>query len=488
MSDQAMRFRLGLFVLAALILLGVLITMFGGLPTLLTRYHQFVVTFANAPGLSPGTPVRRSGIRIGRVRTVDLDSATGKVNAHIQLESKYPIYRDDQPTLVNGLLGGDSTIDLVPASSRSGRAAAERVALKEGAHLDGVAQGDVGGLVSQASGLMSPAQDALTDLRKSLRALDKIGPLVEETLREYRDLARATRAMVPQWHGVGQAARRTVPEWEGVGKAAREALPEWRQVAKSVQQLLPEIQELAKQIRLVLPDFVKESHQTVTEFRRTGAEIQLAVQSWGKLGERLAVLEQTNEQKLEHALDYFNKTLAGVSGVFTEENQNNITVALRNLRAGSDQLASIGKNADGLLYEGRQTIRRMNDSMTKADEVLNSVQDTFKPLPERTRTIMKNLDESTDKLNKLLTEVRDLLAQDGSLRRFMTDPSLYNHLNDAACMVSRSLPRMELILRDVQVFTDKIARHPESIGLGGVIHPSAGLKEGPSASFGRTHD
>jgi ABC-type transporter Mla subunit MlaD len=480
MSDQAMRFRLGIFVVAALVLLGALISLFGGLPTLLTRYRRFVVTFANAPNVSAGTPVRRSGIRVGQVRSVDLDSATGKVNVHIQVEAQFPVFANDQPTLVNGLLGGDCTIDFVPPADP----AAERVPLKEEAQLDGVAHGDIGALVSHASGLMAPAQDIVNDLRKSVRTLDKIGPLVEETLREYRELAKATRAMVPQWHGVGQAARGMVPEWEGVARAARDAIPEWRQVGKSVQQLLPEIQELAKQIRGVLPDFVKESHLAVSEFRRTGSEIQVAVQNWGKLGERLAVLEQTNEQKLEHTLDYFNRALAGVSNVLNEENQNNIAVALRNIRAGSTSFESISKNADGLLAESRLTMRRVNDSMNKADRVLDDVQETFKPLPERTRIIMKNLDESTEKLNKLLTEVRELLAADGSFRRFLIDPSLYNNLNDAACTANKLMPRMDRILRDVEVFTDKIARHPEALGLSGVIRPSAGLKEGPSTNFG----
>jgi hypothetical protein len=40
---------------------------------------------------------------------------------------------------------------------------------------------------------------------------------------------------------------------------------------------------------------------------------------------------------------------------------------------------------------------------------------------------------------------------------------------------------MDQVLRDLSVFADKVARHPEALGLGGVFRPSSGLKGSPSA-------
>ena len=61
---------------------------------------------------------------------------------------------------------------------------------------------------------------------------------------------------------------------------------------------------------------------------------------------------------------------------------------------------------------------------------------------------------------------------------------MYNNLNQAACMITNVVPRLDRILRDVEVFADKIARHPETIGVRGAISPSAGLKESPTAPQG----
>jgi phospholipid/cholesterol/gamma-HCH transport system substrate-binding protein len=47
-------------------------------------------------------------------------------------------------------------------------------------------------------------------------------------------------------------------------------------------------------------------------------------------------------------------------------------------------------------------------------------------------------------------------------------------------MITRIIPRLDRILRDMEIFADKVARHPESLGLGGVIRPGSGLKDAPT--------
>jgi ABC-type transporter Mla subunit MlaD len=442
MNPQALRFHLGLFVLAALILLAVLIVLFGGFPDLFTSYHHYTVRFDSASGVAPGTPVRRSGVRIGQVQRVELDNETAKVLVRILVERKYTVRPSDQAVLVHGLLGGDTAINFV-ARKGNGQAAGQGP-LAEGETIDGVTQADMASLVNQASGLMPPAQDTLQEIRRAAQTLDRMAPLMEDTLREYRGVARATR------------------------------------------NLLPELQELTRESRRALP-----------ELRRTAEEAQVTAQNWGKLGERLNVLLQTNEDKLEKVVDNLNRTLAGTANVFTEENQRNLNrtltglanvlgednqrnlaATLQNVRAGSEPLESVTKNSDQLIKESRQTLRR-------ADDVLADLQQATKPLPDRSQRILRNLDEGTDRFNKLLGDLRELLRAaatgDSTLCRFLLDPSLYKHCDEAACLVNRVLPQLDQILRDVKVFTDKIARHPESLGLGGMVRPSAGLKEGPSS-------
>src|SRR5262249_50800538 len=102
-------------------------------------------------------------------------------------------------------------------------------------------------------------------------------------------------------------------------------------------------------------------------------------------------------------------------------------------------------------------------------------------------SILKNVDESTDNLNRALRDVRELLQaiarSDGTVQKLLSDPSLYNNLNDTALMAAKIMPRLDRVLRDVETFADKLARHPELIGIGGAIRPSSGLKESPTHPY-----
>ena len=119
MNEQAMKFRFGIFVLATLILLGVLVMLFGGVPRYFTPAETYTIILDNALGVTPGTPVRRSGVKIGEVRAVELDNETGKVTVPILVQHGFTIRKSDRPTVVRGLLGGDVSIDFLPAG-RSG--------------------------------------------------------------------------------------------------------------------------------------------------------------------------------------------------------------------------------------------------------------------------------------------------------------------------------------------------------------------------------
>jgi phospholipid/cholesterol/gamma-HCH transport system substrate-binding protein len=413
MNEQTLRFRVGVFVLAGFILLAVLITLFGGFPTFFSRHDTYTVIFNDAPGVARGTPVRRSGVRIGEVQRVDLDDATGKVRVTIVVERSHPIYESDQVVLVHGLLSGDTSIDFVPQRA-NGEASEEEQAQPPGAPPDqkrvppgsvlkGTSQPDVARLVNQAAAMTPAAEEALKQIRTTLQRFDKMAPLMEDTLREYRELARLSRETVPQ-------------------------------------------------------------------LRRTNDEAQAAIRNWGDLGERVNVLLRTNQDQLTRALD-------------------DLAVVLRNARAASGNFESLAKNSDEFLKQGRKTLERFNDTLTETDKVLTNVERATKPLAERGESITKNLEESVVNLNKTLVEARDLLRsankEDGSLRKFLEDPGLYNNLSDTVCGINRLLPRVDRILQDVEVFADKIARHPESLGLGGVVSPGSGIKNAPSGGWPR---
>src|SRR5262249_27202314 len=86
-----------------------------GVPTALKPQDRYYIVFEHAPGVAPGTPVRRSGVRIGQVQRLDLDDATGQVRVTIAIERPHKLYQGDRPVLVSGALSGDTSIDFIAA-------------------------------------------------------------------------------------------------------------------------------------------------------------------------------------------------------------------------------------------------------------------------------------------------------------------------------------------------------------------------------------
>ena len=75
--------------------------------------------------------------------------------------------------------------------------------------------------------------------------------------------------------------------------------------------------------------------------------------------------------------------------------------------------------------------------------------------------------------------IRAIGKAEGTFQKFISDPSLYNNLNSVTCSMAKLMPEFEQILKDVGVFADKIARHPESLGIRVQFNRAAGSRNHP---------
>ncbi len=119
MNERDMQFRIGLFVIAAGLVLTMLIVWFGESPSLF-RDHAFVkIRYSEAPGVAEGITVRKSGIRIGEVLSINFDDRPNVpegVIVVLSLERKYKVKKDSVARISRSLIG-DVGIDLLPGTS-----------------------------------------------------------------------------------------------------------------------------------------------------------------------------------------------------------------------------------------------------------------------------------------------------------------------------------------------------------------------------------
>lgn len=116
MDERVVQFRVGVMVLATIIIAGILVLLFGNVPTLMRGSYAVKIHFAEAPGVAQDTPIRKSGILIGRVSKVEFDPKGGVI-VTAQINSDVQLRKTEVPRLSNSLLG-DAELQFVQGPNK----------------------------------------------------------------------------------------------------------------------------------------------------------------------------------------------------------------------------------------------------------------------------------------------------------------------------------------------------------------------------------
>ena len=355
MNDRTVQFRVGVMVLATAIIAGILIVLFGDLPSLVQGNYPIRMRFLDARGVSTGTPVRKNGILVGRVTDVTLDERGG-VMVMADIDSHVPLYRDEQPRISGSLLG-DAEISLVP-----GRVVPPRTRLQPDDVLEGIVVRDP---IEAFSTLEPKLSTALDSLVAASETVSKLAVTIDKTL-------------------------------------------------------LGDDDRFDKLIG-----------------------------------------------KTEKALDDFRLAMTGVNDVIGDE------TARRRMKE------SIGMLPD-VLGDLRTAVKGIGATVDSADRNLRNLEGLTRPLGERGEQIVTRLDSTIGRLDEVLLQasgfVKSLNESEGTLGRLVRDPKLYEELSATVSNVNRISRELRPIINDVRVFSDKIARHPEALGVRGALDRRPGLK------------
>lgn len=374
MDERTMRFRVGVMVLGAMIVTAILLVMFGKLPNLIPGIKPYTVYihFKGAAGVSKGTPIRKSGILIGRVADVQLTDGDLKVVVTAEIQPDKHIYWSERCTITRDLLGDTALTFAAPA-----RGGGPKEPIEPNANIDGEISDDPTGLMSALNGPIKTIEDtgsALTDASKKLGAAAE---RVEDILND--------------------------------------------QTKSDVQSILRDAAKSMKDVQKILGE----------EENRT------------KLAEAMSKLPQT--------IDNMNRTFAA-----TEETLGQFTK-----RTGKDNKTPIERMV-GTIEMTERTLRKFSES-----------DDPDKAPPiEQIAAAMDNIGEITSLMRTIMSRIEQ---GDGSLGALLNDRQLYNRLNKAAGNIEDVSRKLEPIVDDVRIITDKMARHPGGI-IRDAVKPGVGIK------------
>jgi len=365
LREQQLQFRVGMFVIIAVIAAGVMVFQFGKMKSYWQPRYALAIHFDTAPGVYPSTPVRRNGISIGNVTEIRFDDERGGVVVVVEIRDEVRLRQDVKPRLVRTLLG-DSSIEFSPGKSQQ--------FLNGGIMLKGELPSD------------------------PMQIVDRM----EEKMAVTLDSFHATSY-----------------EWEQVGRT--------------------------------LNEFMLTNH----------GNLNVVV-------ERAAV-----------ALQQFTETMRNADATLTQAGR--VIADPQNQQNLRDALAALPKLAE----ETHDTIGAVRRAITNAEQNLKNIEELTDPLARHSASIVAKLDRSLGNLESLSAELNDfaqlMTKEDGTLRKLTVDPGLYQNLDRSASSLAVLLKNVEPIVRDLRIFSDKVARHPELIGVGGAFRGSSGLKDPPEA-------
>lgn len=205
-------------------------------------------------------------------------------------------------------------------------------------------------------------------------------------------------------------------------------------------------------------------------------------QEWQQVGQNVNGLMDTNRGNLNVVIERAAESLHQFSQTMLAANQM-IGEANKVLGDPRSQLA-LKQTLDGLpglVEDTRLTIVATRNAVESMNRNFVSLSQVTEPVGQRGPVMVAKLENSLGNLDALLGELNRVAQAvnqpEGTINKLATDPSLYDNLDRSAQSLAVLLKNLEPVLRDMREFSDKVARNPELLGVGGAFRPSTGLRD-----------
>ncbi len=403
MEENGYRFGVGVLVLASALIGVLLVVFFGAAPTFWVKRHRVIIQFPAAPGVEIDTPVRKNGVKVGRVAGVRLQPGDNGVYLDLELDSKYEILHGETCRIGTGsLITGDGVVEFIQPTETI---LVDRFDGKTGTPKNGMLEPDEramaqtvmkdgdflsGGLV--AGDPMNLIVDMQSNFATTLSSIERAAARIDSLAAGVQDVMGGSDGDIQEM--VGQT---------------KQAIINFNQATDSVRRVFDQIEnsrvpEALARVLDKLPTIIDEAENVVVQTKAT-------LKSFEEVGVNFQEVGKTANETVANIRD-FTAPLKGEGGRVLEEAVNTL------------------HNLDLLVTDLRKFSQRLNNGQ-------------------------------------------------GTVAKLIEDDQLYYSLVNSLENIEQVTNRLQPIINDVRVFTDKVARDPGQLGVRGALsgRPSGlGLK------------
>ncbi|MBR5710988.1 MAG: MCE family protein [Thermoguttaceae bacterium] len=385
-ETTGMKFRLGLMIIFGFVILVTLIVIFSDWQSIFAgNRYKVNVLFQNAPGVKENTPIKQSGILIGRVRKVELVEQGAMVTAFI--ETQYKLYDNQAFRLTLNILG-DAELNILQQTPRT----ADTKQVKPGEVLQGYMAPSMLQMATDMQNNIVAAIDSITDTSQKL---NRILTNLDDVFMENKD---DMKGMVSQLRDLAQQTRELIAK-------TNEMLSD------------PEVQAGIHDSIVALPQTISDAKEVFAEFKTTAHKVNNLADSFGTI-----------------------------------------------------------------IQNSGETLDVINQVAKKTDQSLGDLNNITGTLSDRKGIWMEKISRSLDNLDNALLQISEftttLNSTDGTIGRLANDPTLYEKIESTIDEIRELKRQLEPVVANAQVFSDKIARHPEQLGVAGALQRNNGGAKG----------
>lgn len=378
MDENVQKLRVGFYTLVVMFILAILI--FLNSEGWGSNYSVTIKT-TNAPGVRIGTPVRKTGILIGRVADVAIQD--DYVVLQMAIKDSVRIYANETVSIGAESILGDAGLEVVPLPSE------ERGEMV----IDGQEMFKI---------VVKPGMDDL------VQNFSEMGPVIEGALESIK-------------------ASSVAVEDAGVG-----------------------VKQLTDTLNGALTDENSDLKLLIADIRRLSTKAESAVDNVDGMFEQ--VLTYIEDPDFQENFDEFVRALPGI---FKE-----IQITVADTRKVINSFGGVGSKVESVVDGLGAFTEKLEGT---GPEILDQVNDGLKDI----RGLVKNAEGFGETLAKLQETFQN---QEGTVGKLFNESELYDEvlkavkdIKEISANVRRVSVKLEPLMNDARVITDKVARDPGGV-------------------------
>lgn len=353
MNEQRLQFRVGLFVILGMLILGILIFLFSeGWSNQYTLY----VKPSSAPGVTVGTPIRKNGILIGRVQSVTNED--DYVLLELGINDNEHIFSNEIVSIGTESFLGDAGLEFLP-QTRDTRGTL-------------VGNNGVMGQVSIKRNPMEIIDIALNlekDVADTLAAVRTAGSAVNEAGEGIKEL---TSFVNGAFQNEDSDFRKLLVDFRGVSVKAQAALDNFNRIFENMNTIVgdPKLKEQIRDVMTTLPDIFQEMRVTISDTRETINGFRSVSKKAGKNLDSLQGFTDSLNDNGPEILAQVKSSLGNINGLVSRISQ--FTQSLSKLQNSEGTIGKLLNDTE--LYDSvLQTAENVRELSVRLDPMISDL-------------------------------------------------------------------------------------------------------------------